>query len=46
MHCYRSRIIDSHIAIPAEIDQKIHHLPETIKQKGQFGKVDNDMRIK
>ena len=23
MHCYRSRIIDSHAATPAEADQKI-----------------------
>ena len=24
MHCYRSRIINSHTATPAEVDQKIH----------------------
>ena len=24
MHCYRFRIIDSHIATLAEVDQKIH----------------------
>ena len=35
MHCYRFRIIDLHIATPAEIDQKIHQsvyfLPLTIQ---------------
>ena len=24
MHCYKSRIIDSHTATPAEVDQKAH----------------------
>ena len=24
MHCYRSRIFDSHLAIPVEVDQRIH----------------------
>ena len=40
MYCYRSRIIDSHTATPAEVDQKIHQpvhfLSLTLKQKMQL----------
>ena len=47
MHCYRSTIIDSHIATLAEVDQKIHQsvhfLPLTVQLPLIFSNIKQEM---